>query len=346
MAYTDPMNRKVLCWDGRAPGAIGDISRGELRSLLLERFREAGGIVCYGAKVANVTCTQEGVVVHLAEHSGDIRGRLLVGADGCYSAVRKCTVGACLRSDHSIVNVRGRCKNRGQLSDFVRARPVRFLIIAHSNGSAFFVSFYHGAIVWIAILTKWSSGGEKGHGSCGLQGNAAEHWRPSQSDVLRQMDLHGHWHPIIRELVAEAEDFNAEPSISVDVGECRQRLLSEPVGRVVLISDALHALGGGGGAWAIKDGAAIATIILEGVNDPIYGPSDLAAAIPKLREFELGTADVAVWLDEARRRRLRPGLWAAFLFDTVFCALPSWMIGWLLRAASRWLLNESEVALL
>ena len=317
MALADAANRRLLTWDGRNECAIGDISRGELRDLLLRRFQESGGVVRFGAKVVRVTDSGDHAVAHL--HDGTtVIGLLLVGADGVYSSVRTSMLGDCLRLDPSVLSVRGRCENHGQLQDWVRGRQVRFLVVAHRSGSAFFISFYHGHVVWVAML--------RGHAKQCRISASGRFCNPSQSEVLQFLNSQGRWHQRIYELVAEADDFHAEVAATVDARGCMERLLCLKPGRIVLISDALHALGGGGAAWAIRDGWSVAAEIVDGVHDAKGNVCDLTSKLPSLHAFELEGAVAAMEIEADHVRFWRCARWLAFLLDAVVALVPRWIL--------------------
>ena len=156
-------------------------------------------------------------------------------------------------------------------------------------GSPFFISFYHGHVVWVAML--------RGHAKQFHISASGRYCNPSRSEVLQVLSSQDCWHQRIYELVAEADDFHAEVAATVDARGCMERLSSLKPGRILLIFDALHALGGGGSAWAIRDGWSVATEIVDGIHDAKGNFCDLTSKLPSLHAFELEGAVVAMEIE-------------------------------------------------
>lgn len=68
------------------------VERADLQRLVLEKVRELGGEVVWGKKVSNLQSVNGGRVTVCFEDGGEVHADLVVGADGAWSAVRRCII--------------------------------------------------------------------------------------------------------------------------------------------------------------------------------------------------------------------------------------------------------------
>merc|ERR1711862_991577 len=96
-----------------------------------------------------------------------------------------------------------------------------------------------------------------------------------------------------------------------------------------------------GGAWAIRDGLEVAMTVLDGVNDPMYGISDLATALHDLHAFEVAQLDAAVVIARSRSRWVCILRFGAFVFHVAASVLPARLINAPLRILASRLVGTS-----
>jgi 2-polyprenyl-6-methoxyphenol hydroxylase-like FAD-dependent oxidoreductase len=100
IAAVDYSQAWSCCWSGNVDGAIGDIGRGQLRDLLLEKCVETGVEVKFGAKLIGIGQGGGEVVIEQSENrtknaidqstlasERTIHCAGIIGADGVFSTV-------------------------------------------------------------------------------------------------------------------------------------------------------------------------------------------------------------------------------------------------------------------
>jgi len=215
------------------------ILRADLHRVLLDHARSAGAGIELGATVQSVDDSGAAVTVRLAD-GREVRGDLLVGADGLRSVARRHVVGDGEPPYRGITAVRG----VGPAPD---DHPDGF--IAYGRGLILFASAIDDRqVYWVASIRS-----------------APGIW-PAKSPEDAHDDLRAAmrgWHPALREVVAGS---SVSDQVITDVHD-RDPVRVWHRGRVVLLGDAAHPMVytmGQGANTALEDAVVLAHRLAEG----------------------------------------------------------------------------------
>jgi 2-polyprenyl-6-methoxyphenol hydroxylase-like FAD-dependent oxidoreductase len=288
------------------PSSGGQMDRQTLRAILLIGLEDR---VHYGRHATGVTEGPDGVALHFGDGTS-VTASVVVGADGSSSLLR-----AQVLPDHEPAGT-GSMAIYGRTPLVVGGRPMMppalgksgVLAIGDEPGhAAFFTAMQFGeppAEAFARLAPGYQPPADGDYVMWGLVFPARKNpvVEPDQAALHQQaIALARHFHPAIRELVAQAEPgYTLPTSFAV-----AQRPRSWPMSRATLMGDAVHVMppfGAHGGNTALRDAALLANKLRQAARG-----GSTVTALAEYRTEMAGYAFEAVESAAKSMRRLTGG---------------------------------------
>jgi 2-polyprenyl-6-methoxyphenol hydroxylase-like FAD-dependent oxidoreductase len=279
------------------PAAISHpISRSGLRQLLLSGLDD---VVTFNTRVVGFEQHSDGVELRFADGTS-AHGDVLVGADGSASPVRKQLLPTARIVDSGVGGIAGKVYLNERTRELIGDRLLhQMTMVLPVHGFGMFLASFRRRddrpasasaldlpehLFWVVI------GRTSALGLDGPRGAAS-----SAEMRERALQVAEHWHPLLRQLIAEA-DVASVQGVPLHTAELVD---TWPTTRVTLLGDAIHTmtpLQGLGGNTALQDAAILAHHLIAADRDR---SSDLLEAIAAYER------DMRVYAYEAVRRSLQ-----------------------------------------